>query len=144
MKYNEIEKYIKSNGLLKQVEPKSGIYAITIDRQIVYVGMSKNIYTRCGQHIYHTQNAMLNKEKKYLLLLAAQLGGHDIDCIGLEYCPEDELREREDRWIELESPILNIVTPSGKNDISELKIWDVLEYVNKRKARTLEALGLTE
>jgi hypothetical protein len=87
---------------------------------------------------------MLNQEQKYLLLLSAKLGGHNIDCIGIEYCPEDELREREDRWIEMEEPILNILTPTGKHDISNLKIEDVLNNVAERKARTLRALGLEE
>lgn len=51
----------------------------------------------------------------------------------LEYCEEAVLRELEDKWIELESPILNILTPSGKQDITQLKIEDVLAEVQKRQ-----------
>lgn len=136
MKYTEIEGYVAANELLQGIGEEPGIYAITVDEQIVYVGMSKNLYQRCCQHIYHTQNAMLNGEQKYLLLLSAQLGGHNVDCIPLEYCDISVLRELEDRWIELESPILNILTPTGKHDISELKIEDLIADVQNRMGQT--------
>ena len=44
MKYTDLDKYIKKNNLLNGVEAKSGIYAITIDDYIVYVGMAKDMY----------------------------------------------------------------------------------------------------
>lgn len=69
---------------------------------------------------------MFNQEKKYLLLLAAQLGGHRVDCVGIKYSEIKDLKELEDYYIEKFNPCLNILTPHGKNDISELKIEDVL------------------
>lgn len=92
---------------------------------------------RCKQHIYNTENAMLNMEKKYLLLLSAKLGEHNIDCITLEICQENELRDREDWWIDTEAPILNIATPTGRHDISGLKIDDLLAEVDKRHKKIL-------
>lgn len=132
MRYTEIEKFLKKNNLLESCEPKSGIYAITIDNRIVYVGQSKNIYQRCGQHIYNIQNAMFNQEQKYLLLLSAQLGGHSIDCISLEYVELDQLTDKEDEYIKLYKPCLNILTPDGKQDIYKLKIEDVLNNINSK------------
>jgi hypothetical protein len=44
MKYTDLDKYIKKNNLLVNVEAKSGIYAITIDNYIVYVGKAKDMY----------------------------------------------------------------------------------------------------
>lgn len=144
MKRTEIDDYVADNQLLKGVTEEPGIYAITVDDQIVYVGMSKNLYQRCCQHIYNTQNAMLNQEHKYLLLLSAHLGGHNIDCKPLEYCKVPELRELEDRWIELEAPILNILTPTGKQSITQLKIEDVLEEVSFRRKQQLLESGMEE
>lgn len=144
MKRTEIEGYVAANELLRGVGEEPGVYAITVDGQIVYVGMSKNLYQRCCQHIYNTQNAMLNQEHKYLLLLSAQLGGHQIDCMPLEYCDIELLRDKESWWIEDQQPILNILTPTGKQDITELKIEDVLAEVQKRRTHLLNILGIKE
>lgn len=130
MKYNELDKFIDENNLLlDNVQEKPGIYAITIDNKVAYVGQSENVYNRCSRHIYNIENAMLNQEKKYLLLLSAKLGGHYVDCIGLAYGDEDELRIAEDHFINEYDPMLNIYKPKGKNDISELKIEELLKGI---------------
>lgn len=130
MKYTELNDFIEDGGLLQHTTNTPGIYAITIDDGIVYVGQSKNVYARCAQHIYHIENAVLNQEKKYLLLLSARLGGHRVDCYQIEICDQDVLTERENYYIEKFEPCLNILTPLGKQDIQSLKIKDVL---NKEK-----------
>ena len=79
-------------------------------------------------HIYNIFNAMYNKEKKYQLLLSAWLGGHRIDCFQLDYCDIDQLKEKENEWIKIYKPKLNILTPTGKNDISELRIEQLLNF----------------
>ena len=98
MKLEDLDKFIYEQDLLRDVEEKAGIYAITIDKRVVYVGQNKNIYQRCRSHIYNIFNAMYNKEKKYQLLLSAWLGGHRIDCFQLEYCDIDQLKEKENEW----------------------------------------------
>ena len=128
MKLEDLDKFIYEQDLLRDVEEKAGIYAITIDKRVVYVGQSKNIYQRCRSHIYNIFNAIYNKEKKYQLLLSAWLGGHRIDCFQLDYCDIDQLKEKENEWIEIYKPKLNILTPTGKNDISELRIEQLLNF----------------
>ena len=139
MKLTEIDKFIKDNNLLTGVENRAGIYAITINDSIAYIGKSKHMRNRCSQHIYYTQNAVFNKEKKYELLYAAQIGGLRVDCSPIIYCEENELSEYEDKYIEEIMPPLNILTPVGKQDISDLTIFDLkerLKYVLVRpKAR---------
>lgn len=125
MKRTEITDFIRENNLLETCRESAGIYAITIDNYVAYVGQSKNIYQRCSQHIYNIENAGFNHEKKYELLLAAKLGGHKIDCHYLEYYGEAELTEREDYWIEFIMPPLNILTPLGKQDISKMRITEL-------------------
>lgn len=126
MRLEDLDEFIDDWGLLLYCEQKPGIYCITVDRKIVYVGKSKNVYQRCRSHIYNIQNAMFNQEKKYLLLLSAFLGGHWVDCFPIQYCDVDCLTELEDRYIEEFNPKLNILTPTGKNDISKLKVEDLL------------------
>ena len=128
MTLEDLDKFIYEQDLLRDVEEKAGIYAITIDKRVVYVGQSKNIYQRCRSHIYNIFNAMYNKEKKYQLLLSAWLGGHRIDCFQLDYCDIDQLKEKENEWIKIYKPKLNILTPTGKNDISELRIEQLLNF----------------
>lgn len=127
MRLEDLDEFIDDWGLLLYCEQKPGIYCITVDRKIVYVGKSKNVYQRCRSHIYNIQNAMFNQEKKYLLLLSAFLGGHWVDCFPIQYCDIDCLSELEDRYIDEINPKLNILTPTGKNDISEMKIEQLLD-----------------
>ena len=129
MRYSDLEEFIKKNNLLYKIEISSGIYGIVVDDVVVYVGQSINTYQRCSQHIYNIENAMLNQEKKYLLLLSAKLGGHKVDCITLKHCEEDDLTYYENQYIKQLDPCLNKVVPSGRRDISKMKIEDLLAYV---------------
>lgn len=128
MKRADLTNFIEENKLLNtEVHAVPGIYAITIDDYIVYVGQSINVRQRCMQHIYSVENAGFNQEKKYLLLLSAKLGGHKVDCVGLEYIRPEQLSEYEANYINKYKPILNIIIPGEhKHEISDLKIEDVL------------------
>lgn len=126
MKLSELDEFIEDNELLTTIKNEAGIYAIAINDEIAYIGKSKKMYDRCRTHIYNVQNAAFQSvEKKYKLLLAAQLGGERIDCFPLQYCDEDELGEYEDKYIEEIMPPLNILTPLGKQDISNLTIFEL-------------------
>lgn len=127
MKYTELQNFIEKNNLLRFMRAAAGIYAITIDGYIAYIGESKNIYERCGQHIYKTENATLINEPKYLLLLSAKLGGHRIDCSPIEYCSEAQLRDRERYYIEKYEPSLNIQLAHSREEVCSLKIEELLE-----------------
>lgn len=126
MKLCELDDFIENNELMTAMPYQSGIYAITIDERIAYIGQSKDMYSRCRTHIYNIQNAAFQGvDKKYKLLLAAQMGGHKVDCMPLITCDNDELAEQEDRYIERFMPPLNILTPLGKQDINNLTIFDL-------------------
>lgn len=127
MRLEDLDDFIDEHSLLLYCKQKPGIYCIAVDMKIVYIGKSKNVYQRCRSHIYNIQNAMFNQEKKYLLLLSAFLGGHLVDCFPIQYCDIDCLSELEDRYIDEYNPKLNILTPTGKNDISGMKIEQLLD-----------------
>ena len=136
MKYIDLKDYINNHNLLKNnVKKETGIYGITIDNIIVYIGESKNVYDRCCQHIYEIENAMLNKEKKYLLLLSAKLGGHNIDCVGLDYgnYNELELKKAQYNLIKLLNTPLNKESPNDENSVYFLKIENLINYVKYKK-----------
>lgn len=53
MKRSELDDFIKENELMTIMPNQSGIYAITIDERIAYIGQSKKMYDRCRTHIYN-------------------------------------------------------------------------------------------
>lgn len=61
-----------------------------------------------------------------MLLLSAKLGGHDIDCLPIEYCKEEELNDKERHYITTLNPALNIIGFGEKHDISDMKIEELL------------------
>lgn len=78
---------------------------------------------------------MLNKEKKYLLLLSAKLGGHNIDCIGLDYGDYNELELKKAQYnlIKLLNTPLNKESPNDENSVYFLKIENLINYVKYKK-----------
>ena len=139
MKRSELQDYIFSYGLLYNVIPTAGIYAITIDDCIAYVGKSKTMYERCSQHIYNMENAIFNNEKKYYLLLAAKYGGHKVDCVTLAIGEEDGLTEAEAYYINKINPPLNIKIPGHPdNNIDDLKIEELIELLSWRVVNETE------
>ena len=132
MRWKDIDEYIQNNKLLQSIpELTSGVYCITIDTVVVYIGMSKDVKQRCKEHIYNIENAILNGEQKYKLLLAAKLGGHDIGYYLVERSENNKKHEREVYYITTYHPILNIQN-NGVYSIDDLKIEDVINYVNRR------------
>lgn len=76
---------------------------------------------------------MIVGERKYELLLAAQLGGHKVDCKVLEYCSEDELLDKETDFITFFQPLLNIQKNKNGKNVYNLKIDDIIKVVNDSK-----------
>ena len=88
---SKYEKYIDG------VKKSSGIYAITIDDLVVYVGKAKNMRRRVRGHIRHALNG--HSRDKYRLLLAAIEKHHVVRCIILEECAIKDLDEKERYFI---------------------------------------------
>lgn len=119
MKHTEVKQYVKDNNLLPYISTKSGIYCITIDNYICYIGQSQNMYERCCTHICNIYNAVLTKDKRYELLLAAQLGGHKIEFYQVDFCKQKKLLPLEEEYIRRFMPPLNIRTPDGDKELPD-------------------------
>ena len=92
---------LKRKGLAPKFE-HAGIYAILLDREIVYIGKSVNMLQRMAQH--YTQLST-SKEHKYKILSEASRRGHDIRFAVLYYASsvdslEAELGEKDDGYID--------------------------------------------
>lgn len=110
----------KKDELLNQVSDeykrdclnKSGIYSISIEGQLVYIGESKSILDRWIAHKINTLydfNQKDYKEGKYRVLREAYNAGLSIQCNMLEECVDnkDTRLQIEKQWIKKEKPMLN-------------------------------------
>lgn len=140
MKKTEIDSMLLDHSQFSFMNPVPGIYAITIDDYIAYIGQSFNMRQRIGEHFYNIENACFkNVEAKYRLLLAARLGGHKLEFYEIEAIPFDtveqltkeelkiHLSDREKHYINVYTPPLNSIIPgSQKQNVKATKIEDVL------------------
>ena len=84
---------------------KSGIYTISIDGKIVYVGESSDLWNRAKQH----RNNILNSDKVwYPLCRKFCERGHNITFKVVEAVEPRLLREKEKQYIAICHPIFNL------------------------------------
>ena len=128
MKLQSAKEHIKANGICAGIKNSSGIYAITIDDYVVYIGQAKNLESRTRGHIRHIING--HKRNKYVLLNSARLLGHKINCCVVEECDAGRLNDLETTYINKYCPPLN----SKKSLIgvaSDLTLDDLLEKLEQ-------------
>lgn len=108
---------------LSQVSPqtkhellwKSGIYALVVSDEVVYVGKSKNILQRWISHEYNTFCSYSKdyNSKKYKELRKAYAEGRSIEPRVLEFCSDEQLSARESYWVKYYMPKLNSQLPKA-------------------------------
>lgn len=128
----DVKEFIRSHGLLHDVGSESGIYAITVDGYVAYVGQSKDMQRRCFGHIYRALNKTPLSRKKYRILGDAWINKHAIDCKMLERCSESELDAKEKEMLKKYDPPLNTRMPDGPRDIRELTLQKLMTILKKR------------
>ena len=109
---------LKRRGFAKQFE-HSGIYKISIDDHIVYIGKSKNMLRRLAQHYVGIKTG---SERKYRILDEAKRHGHSVsfdvlyDAVELTAdLIEEEIGEKEGQYIRAYRPVLNTQIPKADN-----------------------------
>lgn len=100
----------------------SGIYAIVINSQVVYVGKSTDMLHRLMSHKVNAtfEGARDYHTAKYTALRTAieNPDKYNIRFYVLEYCSKQELNKKEDYYINMYMPELNTVTPKGKKAVT--------------------------
>lgn len=84
---------------------KSGIYTISIDGKIVYVGESSDLWNRAKQHRYNILNS---NEVWYPLCRKFCERGHNITFKVVEAVEPRLLREKEKQYITVCHPMFNL------------------------------------
>lgn len=126
----EIEgiKLLQRDGLMNYLTPTPGCYAITLNSKIVYVGQSKRVLYRCGEHYYHCLNDWSHTGQgtnyKYTLLKEAiDSGRYKIGFYQIDTNPENEEALIEQSG----NPIMNIkIKGKNRNDIYKIKTIEEL------------------
>lgn len=115
---NNVYAMLKRQGWAKQFE-HPGIYCISINGQIVYIGKSKNMLRRLAQHWVGIKTG---SERKYRILAEAKQHHHNVSFDVLHYAAEaastlleQELGEKEGEFIRKEKPVLNTQIPKADN-----------------------------
>lgn len=113
-----VYKWLKRDGWADKFE-YPGIYQISIDGQIVYVGKSKNMLRRLAQHWVGIKT---KGERKYRILAEAKRHRHNVSFEVLYYAIEmtpklidEELGEKEGKFIRELKPALNTQIPKANN-----------------------------
>lgn len=97
----------------------AGIYSISIDDELVYIGKSHNMLKRIAQHMVGIK---LQTEKKYVILAENQRAGRTIKFDVMYYAKEkdfykmqEEIGAKEGELIRRFMPRLNTQIPNEKN-----------------------------
>lgn len=94
-----------------------GIYSISVNNHLVYIGKSKNMVNRIANHMYHIdhKDTQDSKAKKYRFLRAIK-EEYPISFDVVEYGEEgDDIGNKEALWINKLEPILNLQIPKLDN-----------------------------
>lgn len=108
----------KRKGLAEKYE-HPGIYSISIDDHLVYIGKSENMLMRIAQHY---AGIKMESERKYRILAEAWRKGHkitfDVVCYAQEThyrAIEEEIGRKEGEYIRQFLPPLNHQIPKENN-----------------------------
>lgn len=128
----DVKEFIRCHGLLHDVGSESGIYAITVDGYVAYVGQSKDMQKECFRHISRALNKTPISRKKYRILGDAWINKHAIDCKMLERCGESELGAKEKEMLKKYDPPLSTRMPDGPRDIREMTLQKLMTILKKK------------
>jgi hypothetical protein len=106
IKYQNNKEYYK-NFMKRWGNELQGVYKITSDDLVLYVGQSKQLNYRISKHKFHIKNpdSKWNNQKELYDAINTQYPNYTISII--EECSIDKLIERENYWINELKPILN-------------------------------------
>ena len=128
----DVKEFIRCHGLLHGVGSECGVYAVTIDGYVAYVGKSKNMLKTCFGHIARTVNKTPLSRRFYRVLFDAWINKHVVDCKVLETCPESALAEKEKEALLKFDPPLNTRMPNGPRDLGKMTLQKLMPILRKK------------
>lgn len=98
-----------ANPYLNQKYNASGIYSISVNNLIVYIGQSKNMLNRIYDHFLYIEGIKepIHQKKLYTTLQLCLEQSCSIKFDVVEYCPVKNLDYIEKKYIKKFKPLLN-------------------------------------
>ena len=124
-------KFILDSGLCKRVVEGPGIYAITVNNRVVYIGQSINMVRRTRGHFRKIING--SDIPKYRLLEAAIQCNLKVDCSTVKCCEIEELNRLEKYYIRLLILPLNTMMAETSPRPENLSITTFLKQLRRCK-----------
>ena len=125
--------WLKRKGLDKKYE-QAGIYSISIDGHLVYIGKSENMLIRVAQHWVGIQTG---SERKYRIIAEAQRTGHNVKFDVVYYAKEHEKRAIEEEIGQKEGEYIRQYQPPLNHQIPKEDNWRSYETNEISKTITL-------
>lgn len=114
---------------------KSGIYSISIDGRVVYIGQSADLHSRALSHRYNILNS---QELWYPLIRNFFERGHEISFSVIESVNPKNLRQKEKDYIFLYQPLFNQQLSTNNQRIPS----NYLEAIQTLKLKQQPYLGI--
>lgn len=114
---------------------KSGIYSISIDDRVVYIGQSADLHSRALSHRYNILNS---QELWYPLIKNFLERGHEISFNVIESVKPKNLKQKEKDYIFLYQPLFNQQLSTNNQKIP----YNYLEAVQTLKLKQQPYLGI--
>lgn len=115
----------------------AGIYKITIDNKIVYIGKSKNMLYRLAEHFVAFKNP---KNHKYRILAEAKRSGHKVRFDKVYDAHSTRLFEIEEELGRTEGEFIRRYHPPLNTQIPKETDWRKYEYNSTANTITLEEI----
>ena len=114
---------------------KSGIYSISIDGRVVYIGQSADLHSRAISHRYRILNS---QELWYPLIKSFLERGHEISFNVIESVNPKNLRAKEKDYIFLYQPLFNQQLSTNNQKIP----YNYFEAIQVLKLKEQSYLGI--
>ena len=114
---------------------KSGIYSISIDGRVVYIGQSADLHSRAISHRYSILNS---QELWYPLIKSFLERGHEISFNVIESVNPKNLRAKEKDYIFLYQPLFNQQLSTNNQKIP----YNYFEAIQVLKLKEQSYLGI--
>ena len=114
---------------------KSGVYSISIDGRVVYIGQSADLHSRAISHRYNILNS---QEVWYPLVKSFLERGHEISFNVIESVNPKNLKSKEKDYIFLYQPLFNQQLSTNKQKIP----YDYFEAIQTLKLKKHPFLGI--
>lgn len=108
---------------------KSGIYGFFVNDECMYVGQSRNLHNRFllhGDYFAKVRIKKIPSNAKYILLKPYI---DKVEWRVIEYCPKEDLDERETYYIGCYEPIFNVRMPGGGKQVFTGNEMDINQFV---------------